>query len=435
VGTDTLTGGKGDDVYVIDATDIITEVENEGTDTVEITDIFAPLDYTLLDHFENLTLKGTRNLNGTGNSANNIITGNAGQNNLIGGGGEDTIIGGAGADVMMGGIGNDLYLVDSASDVVTEETTGGTFDRVITRASYTLGANLEYLAMENGAGNISGTGNALDNTMFGNDGNNVIDGGAGRDQLNGATGNDIVYGGDGDDTINESGDGSDVLDGGTGNDDLRAEGGNDVLDGGTGADRLKGGSGNDVYLVDSASDVVLESAGEGTDSLTASASFNLTVGASIETLVANAGGAWINLAGNEAINAIIGNAGRNKLAGMDGNDLLTGGKGKDIFVFDTKLNKRTNLDKMTDFSVRDDSIQLDNAIFKKIGKGTPFKPGKLSKAFFALDKAKDKNDYVIYNKKKGVLSFDADGSGKAKATDFAILKKGLSLTAADFFVI
>ena len=94
--------------------------------------------------------------------------------------------------------------------------------------------------------------------------------------------------------------------------------------------------------------------------------------------------------------------------------MLTGGKGKDMFVFATALNKATNLDKITDFNVKDDSIQLENAIFKKIGKGTPLKPGKLNKRFFALNKAKDKNDYIIYNSKTGVLSYDADGSGKGQ---------------------
>ena len=37
-------------------------------------------------------------------------------------------------------------------------------------------------------------------------------------------------------------------------------------------------------------------------------------------------------------------------------------------MFDTKLNKKTNLDKIADFNVKDDSIWLDNAIFKKLGK-------------------------------------------------------------------
>ena len=434
LGADTLIGGMGNDVYVVDSSDTVEEFDHGGTDTVEITAAHEPSSYTLGQFLENVTVAGTRDFDVTGNGADNLLQGNSGRNVLTGDAGSDTLIGGAGADVMIGGTGDDLYIVDSTGDVVTEQAGGGTFDRVITSVSFTLGSNLEYLAMENGAGNIGGTGNALDNTMFGNDGNNVIDGGAGRDQLNGATGNDTVFGGDGDDTINESGDGNDVLNGGSGNDDLRAEGGNDILDGGTGADLLKGGAGNDSYMVDNALDVIVESAGEGIDIVTASASFTLAAGLSIETLTAAAGTAALNLSGNEGINTVLGNSGQNTISGMAGNDVLIGGKGKDVFVFSTALNKATNLDKITDFNVKDDSIYLENDIFKKIGKGTPVKPGKLNKGFFALNKAKDKNDYIIYKSKTGVLSYDADGSGKAKAIDFAVLQKNLHLAATDFFI-
>ncbi len=72
-------------------------------------------------------------------------------------------------------------------------------------------------------------------------------------------------------------------------------------------------------------------------------------------------------------------------------------------MFNTKLNKKTNLDKIVDFNVKDDSIWLDNAIFKKLGKkGSELSPAKLSKAFFTVgDKAKDGNDYLVYNKSEG----------------------------------
>ena len=137
-----------------------------------------------------------------------------------------------------------------------------------------------------------------------------------------------------------------------------------------------------------------------------------------------------------------GGLGNDKLYGGLGNDTLTGGKGKDAFVFDTKLgtsstDRKVNFDKITDFSVKDDSIHLDNAIFKKLGtKGTADKPAQLNKAFFTIGtKAKDKNDYIVYNNKTGVLSYDADGSGKGKAVEFAQLSKKLALTYKDFFVV
>ena len=44
--------------------------------------------------------------------------------------------------------------------------------------------------MLQGAGNLSGTGNALDNKLFGNSGDNTLNGGAGADLLMGDAGND-----------------------------------------------------------------------------------------------------------------------------------------------------------------------------------------------------------------------------------------------------
>jgi Ca2+-binding RTX toxin-like protein len=131
-----------------------------------------------------------------------------------------------------------------------------------------------------------------------------------------------------------------------------------------------------------------------------------------------------------------GKGGNDKLAGREGSDNLFGGIGQDVFLFDTKPST-TTIDRIRDYDVADDAIWLDNGIFKGLGKsGSLANPAPLSaKAFWAGWAAHDANDRLIYNKKTGMLSYDADGSGKGQAVEFALLKKGLAVTYKDFFVI
>lgn len=131
-----------------------------------------------------------------------------------------------------------------------------------------------------------------------------------------------------------------------------------------------------------------------------------------------------------------GGSGRDTLGGGYGNDVLYGGAGKDVFVFNTKLNKTNNVDRIVDYKVIDDTIWLDNATFRKLGTGSARSPKSLNKSFFTIgSKAKDKNDYIIYNKDNGYLSYDADGSGKGAAIIFAKLKAGLGMGASEFKII
>ncbi|WP_198599123.1 hypothetical protein, partial [Escherichia coli] len=82
--------------------------------------------------------------------------------------------------------------------------------------------------------------------------------------------------------------------------------------------------------------------------------------------------------------------------------------------------------------VKSDRIHLDNAIFTKLVSGTGSKPAQLKKEFFVFgSRAQDKNDYIVFNKKTGVLSYDADGSGSKAAVEFAQVTKGLALTHKD----
>jgi Ca2+-binding RTX toxin-like protein len=333
-GTDTLAGGSGNDIYIADVLDTITEAANEGIDTVRI-----GASYTLDRNIENAVLTGTGNYNLSGNSLGNLLTGNIGSNVLNGG---------AGADTMAGGAGDDTYIVDSASDVVTEAEGAGT-DTVSSTVSHTLAANVENLKLT-GSQSINGTGNALDNQITGNSGANQIDGGAGADILIGGGGND-TYIIDARDRIVELADGGKDLVyagfsytlganlenltlSGTGhfsatgnelNNILTGNSGNNALDGKAGADTMDGGQGNDTYYVDNAGDVTYDSGG-GTDAVFATASH--TIGSGIENLTLM-GIDSINGTGNEGNNRITGNVGDNILIGGQGTDTLVGGDGND----------------------------------------------------------------------------------------------------------
>ena len=144
------------------------------------------------------------------------------------------------------------------------------------------------------------------------------------------------------------------------------------------------------------------------------------------------------LIGAKGKDALQGGDGNDKISGGYGNDSLLGRAGHDIFVVDTKLgtaktNRKVNFDTIKDFTSGQDKIWLDNKIFTKLGKGSEASPGKLNSKFFSIDKAKD--DYLIYNKKTGVLSYDADGSGSKAAIDIAQLSKNLKLSYKDFLIV
>jgi serralysin len=144
------------------------------------------------------------------------------------------------------------------------------------------------------------------------------------------------------------------------------------------------------------------------------------------------------LIGTRGQDLLNGGFGNDLIFGRLGSDVLIGGKGRDAFIFDTKPNARINLDRVKDFSVKNDSIYLDNAIFKALGKkGTFAKPAKLqAKMFWKGAKAHDADDRVIYNPNTGALYYDADGTGSKAAVKIAALPKNLkAMSYKDFFVI
>jgi Ca2+-binding RTX toxin-like protein len=177
-------------------------------------------------------------------------------------------------------------------------------------------------------------------------------------------------------------DGNDVIYGYAGNDDIIDDFGNDTIYAGAGNDTLDGGFGRDVLHGES---------------------------------------------GNDVFRALEGN---DKLYGGAGRDTMEGGPGRDIFVFDTTLNARTNVDSLPDFKTAD-TIHLENRVFTKLTKA-----GTLSgSAFWTGSSAHDADDRIIYDSSSGNLYYDQDGTGSKGAVLFAKLDKGLLLTSKDFYVI
>ena len=375
---------------------------------------------------------------------------------VIGSNFADTLTGGNGASTLQGGAGDDVYFVKAGTTLV--ETAGGGTDTVYSDATYTLAAHLENL-FATGTNAINLTGNESDNLIVGNEANNQLIGGGGNDTLRGAGGDDNLDGGNGNDVL-DGGAGADALAGGAGNDNLSGGDGNDRLDGGdgddvinggAGADVMVGGAGNDVYYIDDVNDQIVD--GAGVDTVYLAVSYDIARLGTIENIT-GIGAIDITLTGNDGNNVFTGNdganilygnagndilnggAGNDRIHGGDGNDILMGGTGRDIFVFDKKPHKSNNVDRISDFNVADDSIYLENKYFKVTPSGTLTKPKQMAgKHFYKGAKAHDADDRIIYDNKKGILYYDADGNGAAAQVKIATLSKNLKMTYKDFFVI
>ncbi|WP_263619753.1 hypothetical protein [Salipiger bermudensis] len=323
---DFLRGGPDSDTYYVDHIgDRIAESAWGGTDHV-----YSSVNFRLgMAHLENLTLTGTAERgwgNGlgnrmVGNDRNNFMFGNAGEDTmyggdgndrlegqgfddllygqtgndtLVGGGGNDTMDGGIGADVMNGGQNSDTYYVDNAGDRVIEQYNHRGVDHVHSSVTFNMRqGHIEMLTLIEGADDINGYGNHLNNTITGNSSANRLLGGDGRDTLDGWFGDD-------------------------------------TLDGGDGADLMRAGPDSDTYYVDHIGDRIIESAWDGTDHVYSSVNFRLGM-SHLEnlTLTGTAERGWGNglgnrMVGNEENNFMFGNAGEDTMYGGDGNDRLEG---------------------------------------------------------------------------------------------------------------
>lgn len=214
---------------------------------------------------------------------------------------------------------------------------------------------------------------------------------SGADTVNGTSLGDILYAGGNNDVINGNG-GADRLFGESGADRLYGGAGNDTASGGVGNDRIWGGTGNDRLLGEGGNDRLFGEAGN---------------------------------------DVLIGGAGNDTLAGGGGRDTLTGGAGADHFLFNTAPAAPGNVDRITDFNVAGDTIDIDNAVFTAIGADGPLLAGR----FVIGGSALDSNDRIIYRQSTGNIYYDADGNGGGAQILFAQVTAGTALTAADFLIV
>jgi serralysin len=278
-----LYGGPGDDRYIVEvAGDTIVELPDEGSDAVETA---LPV-FRLPVNVEYLRYTGLDRFVGLGNAGDNVLVGGPARDVLLGLDGNDVLMGGVGEpNELSGGRGDDLYIVEAAGDTIVElaDEGGDTVETAL--PVFGLPENVENLRYT-GLDGFVGLGNVWDNLLVG---------GLARDVLLGLDGDDVLMGGPGE------------------------------------PNELYGGRGDDRYVVDAAGDTIVESAGEGNDTVEAALPvFRLP--ANVENL-AFAGSGNFRGTGNELDNLIRGGDGDDVISGGAGDDWIEGGAGTDTAVF------------------------------------------------------------------------------------------------------
>lgn len=357
-GADFMTGGNGNDTFVVD--NILDKtVESSTTGGMDL--VQSSVDFTLASNVEKLTLVGTANIKGIGNSLTNTIVGNDGNNILNGK---------AGIDSLDGGEGSDIYQIDLATDhqaaEISDEGSTGT-DEI--RYTATVASTLNLYAGDMGIERVvigTGTGanaivtattalnvnaSALTNAliMMGNSGANILLGTSYDDFIDGGIGGDKLTGGNGMDTL-RGGAGNDIYVMNAATEHLTSE----ILDSSGTADELRFASTiTDDTLVVYAADIGIERVVIGTGiaaTAVSTATTTLNVDASPApnglVIIGNAGGN--NLIGTTFTDSITGGAGNDTLEGGFGNDTLNGGigidtlnggAGNDVYIVDNALDQ------------------------------------------------------------------------------------------------
>ncbi|ADX48579.1 Ig family protein [Paracidovorax avenae ATCC 19860] len=391
-------GSTSDDIYTVDhPDDSVAEGANQGQDIIR-----SSVSYTLPDNVENLTLTGTLDIAGIGNGVGNVIVGNAGNNVLNGMGGIDRLEGGAGDDVYVdlnynpynsdqdqiveqAGGGYDTLLLDAQSRRLPDNVEklvlvdwSNSVRRFSTNPFFGFQHSYRAYDAQSDDTRVWLGGNSQDNVIDATNegrisqammrdrssyfGGVVLDGGEGNDtMIGGAEDNFYVVDSLGDKVIETGGKESQDtivssrisvdLAGQTGIENIELLGSSEISATGddnantirgsrnTARNVLAGKGGDDTYYV-GLNDVVVETAGGGTDRVILDVTamgqaawrssgkvFHLDDYANVENIAANG-----KLRGQDAAQGIhlVGNAGNNTISGSFQDDIVDGGDGDDV---------------------------------------------------------------------------------------------------------
>ena len=353
-GNGTLNGYGGTNTYIVSNTN------DRIIDTGKASQILTSLaTYTL----NSSLISGVSNLVYTG-LGDASLSGNTLANSIVGGSGNDTLSdGGGGADTLVGGTGANTYIVSSARDSIVDTGSGSV---IRSSVGFSLGSsivsgvsNLVYT----GTPAASLTGSSSSDSIVGGSGNDTLsDGGGGSDTLFGRAGSNTYIVSSASDSITDSGSGSVIrssvgfdlgsslvsgvnnlvytgstgalLSGNRSADSIAGASGNDTLvDTLSGSDTLLGGRGTNSYIVNNATDRIID-AGIGSV-IQSSVSVNLasTLISGVNNLVYTGTGNAM-LLGNSNANFLDASAATNgvSLNGGAGKDTLLGGSGNDTLV-------------------------------------------------------------------------------------------------------
>ena len=343
-GNDVIDGGEGSDwasyAYLTAASQGVTVDLALGTS-------FGAAGNDTLAGIENVIAgAGDDSLLGDGNA--NLLAGGSGADTLSGGTGQDTLDGGAGDDRLElsqldflhadGGDGTDTLALAVAGFVLDLANTGD--NKLLGVEAIDLGAGgntlritaLEVLSLSDTSNTLHVTGAAGASLEFDDAGwvQGTISGGF-VTFTNGAATALVAEAlvalapsgpTNGDDNLTATA-GNDSIDALSGNDSIFGDAGDDTLVGGAGADTMGGGAGDDLFFVLDAGDLVIETAGEGADTIITSVS--MTMPDHVEALQIASYISGITITGGAGNDMLIGNGLSNIFIGGAGDDVILAG--------------------------------------------------------------------------------------------------------------